>query len=110
MNMETVTKLENGISLSFRNAIGDVIDGVCAMLDENLLQNSADDKQNQTTQMTLQAKIRIDYDIRNGFHVKTTIPAKKITQIVGESECEINLSGQDELPGINGENGDEAED
>ena len=109
MNAEDIKKLEKGINASLVDSISDIIDGVCTMLDENIQQNSADDKQKQTTQMTLQAKIRIDYDINNGFHIKTTIPAKRITQIVGESECEINLSGQDELPGMNGENAGQEE-
>ena len=109
MNTEDTKKLENGINASLIESISDIIDGVCTMLEENIKQNSADDKQKQTTQMTLQAKIRIDYDIKNGFHIKTIIPAKRITQIVGESECEINLSGQDELPGINGENAKQGE-
>ena len=92
-------KLTETIEANFSTALEQVAPNIAEILTANLADNDKSETGDQSTTLTVQAKIRINFTAPGMVDVTVTIPAKKIETVVGTASGGFDFN-QDELPGI----------
>ena len=93
------TTLQQKINANFATALEKVVPDIVCMLTEKRSNNEQSDTGDQSTQLTIQPKIKIEFGRPADFAIKVQIPVKSIRTKTGESEEEFSLNAeQQELP------------
>lgn len=96
---EAATTLKEKINDNFAAALGEVMPDIVKILEDKLSNNELSDTGDQSAQLTIQPKIRIEFAQPSDYVIKITIPVKSIHTRTGESEEEFSLDfEQPDLP------------
>lgn len=96
---EAVITLKEKINDNFAIALNKVVPDIIDILEDKLADNESSDTGEQSTQLTIQPKIRIEFAQPSDYVIKITIPVKSIHTRTGESEEEFSLDfEQPDLP------------
>ena len=83
---EAVATLKEKINDNFAIALNKVVPDIIDILEDKLADNESSDTGEQSTQLTIQPKIRIEFAQPSDYVIKVTIPVKSIHTRTGESE------------------------
>ena len=93
---EAVATLKEKINDNFAAALDEVMPDIVDILEDKLSNNELSDTGDQSAQLTIQPKIKIEFAQPSDYVIKVTIPVKTRT---GESEEEFSLDfEQPDLP------------